>query len=140
MDTAVTRVERTESRNTAITSTANARPSRPSWNSVSMDCWMNGAWSNTTVRSAPPPTRDASSGRASRTACETATRSASGVAVTETDSVGTPSVRVRDVGAAATRVTSATSSRVRGSPSPEGATTIPRRPSRSSTAAPAWTG
>ncbi|WP_419404192.1 terminase TerL endonuclease subunit, partial [Micrococcus sp. F3Y] len=32
----------------------------------------------------------------------------------ETDSVGTPSVRVREVGAAATRVTSATSSRVRG--------------------------
>ena len=179
MDTAVTRVERSESRKTAITSTANARPSRPSWKRVSMDCWMKGAWSNTTVRSAPPPTTDSSSGSASRTASETATRSASGVAVTETERVSAPSVRVTDVGSAAWRETSATSPRVRGSPSPAGSTgavgvtsasaggppppptgppsavrscgaapwppsagvtTMPRMPSRSSTAAPAWTG
>ncbi|KJL32795.1 hypothetical protein RL72_00147 [Microbacterium azadirachtae] len=43
MEIAVTSVERTESRNTRITSTAKTSPSRPSWASDSMDCWMNGA-------------------------------------------------------------------------------------------------
>ena len=155
MDTAVTRVERAESRNTAITSTAMPRPSRPSTKRVSMDCSMNGAWSNTTERRAPSPASDSSSGRMARTDSETATRSASGVAVTLRDSVSTPSVRVTDVGSAAPRETSATSpsrcgARAPGPPPPAsagaaeassaGTTVTARRSSRSSTGAPAWTG
>ncbi|CNL21770.1 Uncharacterised protein [Mycobacterium tuberculosis] len=43
IEIAVTSVERTDMRNTRITSTAITRPSRPSVASVSMDCTMNGA-------------------------------------------------------------------------------------------------
>ncbi len=55
IEIAVTRVARTESRKTRITSTAKNRPSRPSWASESIDCWMYGAWSKTTVNSAFSP-------------------------------------------------------------------------------------
>ena len=49
----MTIVERTESRKTRITRTAMTRPSRPSVVRVSIDCSTNGAWSKTTVSSAP---------------------------------------------------------------------------------------
>ena len=55
IEIAVTRVARTESRKTRITSTAKNSPSRPSCASESMDCWMYGAWSKTTVNSASSP-------------------------------------------------------------------------------------
>ncbi len=40
IEIAVTIVERTDSRNSRITRTANARPSSPSSARASMDCWM----------------------------------------------------------------------------------------------------
>ena len=43
IEIAATRVERTDSRNTKITSTAKTRPSRPSCASASIDCSMYGA-------------------------------------------------------------------------------------------------
>jgi hypothetical protein len=62
METAVTSVERKESRNTSMTRTAKARPSRPSVVSPSMDCRMEGASSETTASSAPSPSFDSRSG------------------------------------------------------------------------------
>ena len=43
IEIAVTSVERTDSRNTRMMITANARPSRPSVASELIDCSMNGA-------------------------------------------------------------------------------------------------
>ena len=53
MDTAVTSVDRTDSRKTRMTMTAMTRPSRPSVVRLSIDRSTNGAWSKTTVSSAP---------------------------------------------------------------------------------------
>ncbi len=49
IEMAATSVERIENRNRKMTITAKKRPSRPSVASELIDCWMNGAWSNTTV-------------------------------------------------------------------------------------------
>ena len=65
IEIAVTRVERTDSRNTRITMTAKTRPSRPSVARLSIDCWMNGAWSNTTVNFVLSPIASSSVGIAS---------------------------------------------------------------------------
>ena len=110
IETAVTRVDRTEARNTRITSTANPSPRMPSCTRVWMDCSMNGAWSKTTVMAASEPSWASSSGTSSRTAWETETVSASGVLVTARPRVSTPSVRVIEV------ATSSASSTVASSP------------------------
>ena len=73
IEIAVTRVERIDRRNTRITITAKTRPSRPSVARLSMDCWMNGAWSNTTVNFVLWPIDFSSDGIASCTAFDTAT-------------------------------------------------------------------
>ena len=52
IDTAVTSVARTDSRNPRITRIANSRPSRPSVVRSSMELEMNGAWSKTVVLTA----------------------------------------------------------------------------------------
>ena len=92
IEIAVTRVARTESRNTRITRTAKIRPSRPSSVSASIDSWMNGAWSKTTVKVAPA-TAASRSGRIARTASDTSTVLAAGTLVTEMVRAGWPSTR-----------------------------------------------
>ena len=110
IERAVTSVERTETRKTKITTTAKSRPSRPSVANPSMECSMNGAWSNTTVRSRPG-TSPVSSAIASSTAWDTPTTSAPWVAVIDTDNARLPFMRVMEVGSWVTISRSATSSR-----------------------------
>ena len=73
IEIAATRVDRIENRNRKMTMTAKKRPSRPSVASELIDCWMNGAWSNTTVNWVLPPTAAARSSSCSLTAFETST-------------------------------------------------------------------
>ncbi|CAH0309190.1 hypothetical protein SRABI128_04448 [Microbacterium sp. Bi128] len=108
MDTAVTRVARTDIRNTRITRTAKPSPSRPSVVRSLMDFSMNGAWSKTGVNLALEPSSASSCGMASLTAWEIATVSPSGFLVTDRARVSLPLVRVIDVRASSTRLTSAT--------------------------------
>ena len=87
---AVTSVARMLSRNSRITTTAKTRPRPPSCSSESIDCVMNGAWSNTGVNAPPAPSEERRPGSASATSCETCTVFASGSFVTETVSAGLP--------------------------------------------------
>ena len=108
MEIAVTKVARTESRKTRITSTAKIRPRRPSWVSESIDCWMKGAWSKTMVKVAPG-TADSSFGRRSRTCVDTSTVLAAGTFVTAIVSAVFPLTRemlVAGLGSSATVATS----------------------------------
>ncbi len=111
MEIAVTRVERTDSRKTRITTTANSRPRAPSVARSWIDSSMNGAWSKTTVRLSPD-TSSVSSSMASLSAWETATTSASWVAVIEIERASSPFMRVIEVCSSVTRSTSATSAMV----------------------------
>ena len=61
---AVTSVARRLSRNSRITTIAKTRPSPPSCSRTSIDCWMNGAWSNTGVNAPPAPSAERRSGSA----------------------------------------------------------------------------
>ena len=92
MEMAVTSVARTDSRKTRITSTAKARPSSPSCVSESIDCWMNGAWSKTTVKVASGMSFSRF-GRIARTPLDTSTVLAAGTLVTEMVNAGTPFTR-----------------------------------------------
>ncbi len=114
IDSAVTSVDRTEVRNSRITTTANARPSRPSVVRSSTDCSMNGAWSKTTVNCASCPSACSSWGNRSSTPWDTSTVLPSGVLVMATARLARPSVRAIDVVGASARSTVATSPRVTG--------------------------
>ena len=96
IEIAVTSVERTDSRKIRITITAKTRPSSPSWASDSIDCWMNGAWSNTVVNVAPGRSF-LSCGIRSVTAFDTSTVFADGSLVTAIVRAVLPSTRESDV-------------------------------------------
>ncbi|MNW52443.1 hypothetical protein D3C74_299620 [compost metagenome] len=94
IETAETRVERRDVRNSRITTTANTRPSRPSVARPSMDSSMNGAWSNTTsTRTSLASRAPSMSSIAVWIACETSTVLPAGVLVIATASAGSPSRR-----------------------------------------------
>ena len=93
IEIAVTRVERIDSRNTRITITAKTSPSRPSVASDSIDCWMKGAWSNTTVSFELLPSAFSKPGMRFRTAWETETVFPSGALLTWMVRAGLPSTR-----------------------------------------------
>ena len=73
IDTAVTRVDRTDMRKIRMMMMAKAKPRRPSTASDSMLFSMKGAWSNTTVNSVPFPSNAVIAGNASVTARDTST-------------------------------------------------------------------
>jgi hypothetical protein len=108
METAVTRVERTDMRKRRMTATAKPRPRRPSVVRSLMDFSIKGAWSKTGVNLAFEPSSASSCGSKSFTACEIATVSPSGFFVTEMARVSRPFVRVMDVRASSLMLTSAT--------------------------------
>src|SRR4051812_20476346 len=112
IDTADTRVERTEARKTRITTRANSRPSPPSVARPLIDSSMNGAWSKTTVTVLPSPRAARTWGSRSATSELMSTTLPSGVLVSPTDSAGWPSTREYDVAGAAPSSTSATAPRV----------------------------
>ena len=112
IEIAVTSVARTESRNTKITSTAKASPSRPSVTSVSIDWVMNGAWSVTTSSFDPSGMSVLSSGSSSATASDTSTVLAAGRLVTEIVRASSPLTRETVVLGEGSSSTSATSARV----------------------------
>ncbi len=136
METAVTRVDRTDIRKTRITATAKPRPSRPSVVRSLMDFSMNGAWSKTGVNTALLPSSASMGAMASRTACEIATVSPSGFFVTERASVGLPLVRVMEVGSLSSMLTSATAPMVAAFFAP--ASGRPLMTSTESTGLPSW--
>ena len=78
-----------------MTSTANTRPSRPSVARVSIDCSMNGAWSNTIVNSASGKL-SLSSSIAAITPFDTSTVLAAGSFVIEIDRASSPLTREID--------------------------------------------
>jgi hypothetical protein len=114
IDTAVTRVERSDIRNSRITRTANASPSRPSVVSPPIASLTGVPWSNTTLISAP--IFFDSSGSLSRTESEMATAFPLSTMVTDRPRLGLPLVRVMDVGGANPAWTSATSPSFTGFP------------------------
>ena len=93
METAVTSVERIESRKIRITITAKTRPSSPSWVSDSIDWVMNGAWLKTTVNVVFPPMLLASESSWARTSSETETVLPESVFVMERVRASFPSTR-----------------------------------------------
>ncbi len=97
METAVTRVERTEVRKTRITRTAMTRPRAPSVVRPETALATAGPWSETTVSSAPAPRSRRRSGSFSATASEMATALPSLSMVAMTARLGLPLVRVREV-------------------------------------------
>ena len=109
MEMTVTRVERIESRNTRITSTAKTRPRPPSSASDEIDCWMKGAWSKTTVTLAPDPSLSSMSGIWAFTSFETSTVLAEGNFVTAMVSAGLPSTREIELAGSSPSATDATS-------------------------------
>ncbi len=110
IDTAETSVERSDARNSRITTTAKRSPSRPSVARPSMDSSMNGAWSNTTsTRTSWASSTPERSSTASWTACDTSTVLPAGVLVMATASAGSPSSRENDVAGSGPAVTVATS-------------------------------
>ena len=109
IEMAVTRVERTESRNSRITITAKASPSRPSVASELIDSSMNGAWSKAIVNFVFWPRAFSSSGMRSRTSCDTATVLPAGVFVIAMVSASSPSTREMPVTGSVARATVATS-------------------------------
>ena len=120
IETAVTRVERIDARNTRMTRTAKRRPSAPSVVRPSMDLETAGPWSLTTVSFAPVPRSLRRPGSLSLTASEMATALPSWSIVTMTARLGLPSVRVIESAFAGRCATSATSPRRTGflTPSP----------------------
>jgi hypothetical protein len=84
-----------------------SRPSSPSVVRLSIDFSTNGAWSKTTVSSAPEAAFRASS--RSRISCEISTALPPGAATTSIPRLSLPSVRVNPVGSASCCVTVATS-------------------------------
>ena len=109
IEIAVTRVARTDSRNSRMTSTAKSRPSMPSWASDSIDCWMYGAWSKTTMNSEPEPIESCRSGSAAVTARDTSTVLAEGSFVTAIVRAGSPFTREIEVTGSCSCATVATS-------------------------------
>ncbi len=97
IEIAVISVARTEKRKKKMTSTAKARPSSPSVTSVSIDCWMNGAWSSATVTVTSSPSAASISGSTEATACDTSTVFAEGRFVTDTVSASSPLTREIEV-------------------------------------------
>src|SRR5690606_2075337 len=119
IDTAETSVERSDARNSRITTTANSRPRSPSVARPSMDSSMNGAWSNTTsTRTSWASSTPARSSTASCTACDTSTVLPAGVLVIATASAASPSRREYDVAGSGPAVTVATSPSVTGAEAP----------------------
>jgi hypothetical protein len=109
MDTAVTSVDRTDSRKNRITSTAITRPSRPSVVRPSIDRSTNGAWSKTGVERGVPAEAAAEPGQLVLDGVGDLTALPSGVAVTMMPRLGLPLVRVMVEAGAVVSVTEATS-------------------------------
>ena len=97
MDSAVTTVDRTESRKTRMTRIAIPSPSSPSSVSAVMDSWMNGAWSNTTVNRVSSPRSSSRSATDSETSSATVTVLASVSLVTLRPTDGSEFARVIEV-------------------------------------------
>ena len=97
MEMAVMIVERTDSRNTRMISTAKPRPRPPSVARSCRDSSISGDWSKTVVNDALLPRSRASWGVRSVTACETATASASELLSTTRPRAGRPSAREMEV-------------------------------------------
>ncbi len=102
-----------------MTRTAKTRPSMPSLRRSSIDCSMNGAWSNAETNSVLSPSVFASSGGFAETAWETSTVFASDSFITDSDREGLPLVREIDSIGASAIATSATSESLTGPSVPE---------------------
>ena len=97
-----------------MTTTAITRPSSPSVVSASIDFSTNGAWSKTTVSSAPAAAPARAAGRGSRARSRPRCRPAS--AITAMPRLSVPLVRVNEVGGASCCSTVATSPSRTGAP------------------------
>ncbi len=96
IEIAVMIVERSDNRNSRITSTAKLSPRAPSTVRSWMDCSIRGAWSKTMLNAALLPMVFSRPGMASATACEMATESPPVSLSTDTLSAGRPSERANE--------------------------------------------
>ena len=118
IEIAVMTVARTESRKMRMTTTAKTRPSTPSLTRSSIDCLMNGAWSNTVWNATSSLIFSSMSGSASLTPSEMSTMLPSGFFMIVSDSAGSPFVREIVCTSASRISTSATSLSSTGSSPP----------------------